>query len=212
MTTPAVFFDLDGTLVDTTIDLIWSVNRLRKEEDLPPVADSVLRPSASHGSRALIQTGFGISPDSEHGANLCKRLLSIYQLHLSDNSCLFAGMTDVLQQLDNSSIPWGIITNKPERFTLPLLQALQLSQRAACIVSGDTLTKNKPHPAPLLYACQITGCNCHDCFYVGDAHRDIVAGNRAGMQTVVAMYGYLGPEDQPMTWGADLLFTHHLKS
>lgn len=205
MTTQAVFFDLDGTLVDTAVDLIWSLNQLREEEGLPPVAYSVLRASASHGSRALIKAGFGISPDSEYGADLCRRLLTMYQLHLSDNSRLFADMANVLDQLDNNDICWGIVTNKPKRFTLPLLQALHLSERAACIVSGDTLSENKPHPAQLLYACQITGCNCADCLYVGDAQRDIEAGNRAGMQTVVVLYGYLGLDDEPLTWGADFV-------
>ncbi len=95
------------------------------------------------------------------------------------------------------------MTNKPASLTEPLLEQLALASRSACIVSGDTVTPRKPHPAPLLHACELAGVRPKQTLYVGDAERDIEAGRRAGMMTVAAAYGYIPADEDPARWGAD---------
>jgi HAD superfamily hydrolase (TIGR01549 family) len=129
--------------------------------------------------------------------------LAFYQQNIATHTRLFDGMHEVLNTLEKSNIRWGVVTNKPSRFTEPLLKALDLTHRAACIVSGDTLEKKKPHPEPILHACDIVGCNPHEAVYVGDAPRDIEAGKRAGTKTLVALFGYISEQQQPQHWGAD---------
>ena len=129
--------------------------------------------------------------------------LERYALRLCEASALFPGLEHLLEILDSAGLPWGVVTNKPTRFTKPLLHALELSQRSACVICGDTLEKKKPHPEPILHACSIVGCQPNETIYVGDAQRDIEAGRHAGTKTLVAMFGYIGEDQQPQQWGAD---------
>lgn len=196
-----VLFDLDGTLADTAPDLAYALNRVLVEEGREALPLAVIRPAASHGSAALLRTGFGADhPDTEH---LRQRLLTVYQDNIARQTRLFPGMDAVLQQLEQRRLPWGVVTNKPARFTEPLLAALGLTPRAACVVSGDTCTESKPHPRPILHACEQISADPALCLYVGDAERDIQAGRRAGARTLAALFGYLGPDDRPQDWGAD---------
>ena len=111
-------------------------------------------------------------------------------------------MHELLQQLESNNINWGVVTNKPGWLTKPLLDALNLTTRAATIVSGDTLEQRKPHPAPILHACEEAGSKAEECIYIGDAARDIGAGNRAGMHSIIALFGYISESDTPDNWGA----------
>ena len=202
----AVLFDLDGTLLDTAPDMIGALNRLRQEESLEPLPFAAVRSSVSHGAVRLIKVGF---PDAQ-GAEferLRLRFLDVYAAHLAGATRLFAGLEDVLAAFEADGLPWGVVTNKPGWLTDPLLQQLGLAQRACCIVSGDTVAERKPHPLPLLHAARVAGVAANRCVYVGDAERDIAAGRAAGMQTVVAAYGYLGDDDQPESWQADGIIT-----
>ena len=115
----------------------------------------------------------------------------------------FSGVDAVLGEIERRGLPWGIVTNKASRFTLPLLEHLALAARAATIICGDTTPQTKPHPAPLLAAASAIGIGAIDCVYVGDAERDIAAGNAAGMKTLVAGYGYIADDDVPENWHAD---------
>jgi len=198
-----ILFDLDGTLADTAPDLAYALNTLRKEQQFAPLPYQEIRPVVSHGSRGLLRLGFNIEPGHVSYEYLRQRLLEIYNAHLTYKTQLFPGMAAVLQVLEERAIKWGVVTNKPAWLTDPLAASLGLSERAACIVSGDSTANSKPHPEPLLYACNKIGLQSKQCLYVGDAHRDIEAGNSAGMKTLVALFGYLGEDDAPESWQAD---------
>jgi len=195
-----VLFDLDGTLADTAPDLAASLNHVLKNHDYAPLPYETIRPIVSHGGMALVTLGFG--EDHPEFDSLYKELLEYYKNNIANETTLFPGMNELLQALENENINWGVVTNKPGWLTNPLLDALNLTARAATIVSGDTLEQRKPHPAPLLLACNQAGSEAEECLYIGDAERDIEAGNRAGMTTIVALFGYIAESDTPDTWGA----------
>lgn len=197
-----VLFDLDGTLADTGPDLAGTLNLLLSEEGREPLPYEMIRPLVSHGSLTMINNCLGIPVDSTEMRRLHGRFLEIYQSRLAEETDLFPGMDEVLASIEAMALPWGIVTNKPGFLTTPLISALRLDHRTACVVSGDTLEYSKPHPAPLLHACQVAGRAPSRSLYIGDARRDIEAGLNAGMYTLVALYGYLGAEDRPETWGA----------
>lgn len=199
----AVLFDLDGTLLDTAPDLVGALNRTLVESGRPEVTLAGLRPSVSHGARAMLRASVDLDPEEPAFLALHQRFLAHYRAGLCRETRLFPGMGAVLDTLEAQSVSWGIVTNKPSRFTDPLLDALGLTARAGCVVSGDTTPESKPHPAPLLHACDQLGTTPGRCLYVGDAPRDIEAGRRAGMRTLVALFGYIGPGDAPEGWGAD---------
>lgn len=201
--TAAVLFDLDGTLADTAPDLGGALNRLLVEEGRDPLALSQLRPHVSGGARGLIQIGFKLAPGDAEFAELVSRFLVHYQGALCTGTALFPGMMELLDTIEERGIKWGVVTNKAQRFTLPLVEQLGLRHRAACIVSGDTALRPKPDPAPLLLACAALQVAPERAIYVGDDLRDIVAGRAAGLFTVTAAYGYLGGDEPFETWQAD---------
>ncbi|WP_303901145.1 HAD family hydrolase [Thiohalomonas denitrificans] len=198
-----VLFDLDGTLADTAPDLAGALNAVLIEEDRAPLAYEAIRPVVSHGGIALIRLGFGLEPGAPDFDRLRSLLLEHYRAEIATRTRLFPGMDELLAELERRRMAWGVVTNKPAWLTQPLMTALGLSQRAATIISGDTVPENKPHPAPMHQACHDTGTAPLSCLYVGDAERDIVAGRNAGMATLVALWGYLGETDHPGDWGAD---------
>ncbi len=200
--TEAVLFDLDGTLADTAPDLGDALNRQRRHHGLPPLPQETIRPHASHGARGLLGLGFGLTPEDADFAAMREEYLALYTADLCRLTRLFPGMTELLAELERRGMPWGVVTNKPARFTEPLLQQLGLSGRAACIVSGDTCANPKPHPEPLLHASRVIGVAPAACTYVGDAERDIQAALAAGMRALVAAYGYLDRDDRPANWQA----------
>ena len=208
-----VLFDLDGTLADTAPDLADALNTVLGNNGKAPLPFEQIRPVVSHGGIALVRLGFGIEPEHPEFDALRQQLLDVYANGIANKTKLFPGMAELLSSIETAGMNWGVVTNKPTWLTKPLLDALQLTQRAVSIVSGDTLAERKPHPSPLLYACEQAGSRSMECVYVGDAERDIVAGHRAGMKTVVALFGYLGEDDRPETWGADALLEtpHHIK-
>jgi phosphoglycolate phosphatase len=197
----AVFFDLDGTLLDTAPDMAGALNALRAEAALPPLDYETLRVLVSHGSIAVVRRGF---PDADAAAfeRLRQRFLAIYAARLTQATRLFPGFDVVLATLEARGIPWGVVTNKPGFLTEPLLAGLGLRQRAACVLSGDSLPERKPHPRPLLVAAERAGVPPTDCIFVGDALRDIQAARAAGMLPLVASFGYIGPEEDPDSWQA----------
>ena len=199
----AVLFDLDGTLVDTAPDLANALNTLLIEEGRQPMSLAGIRPEASHGARAMIQHGFGIDDNDPEFDRLKQRFLEFYAAKLCQHSRLMDGMAEVVDRLEANGRSWGIVTNKPGYLTTPLLAALGLDHRAACIVSGDSTAHRKPHPGPLRFACSRLGNDADQCLYIGDAERDIQAGRGAGLQTLVALYGYIRKNETPEHWGAD---------
>lgn len=214
----AVLFDLDGTLLDTAPDLVFALNRALTEAGLPACPEDEVKPHISGGSPAMLRYALaakpdpnglyccprpGAEPNEEEFARLQQRVLNLYQAHLTDRTRFFDGMETVLDTLDERGLPWGIVTNKTRRFTEPLAEALNLSARTGCIISGDTTPEKKPHPLPLLEASRRLGLEPCRCVFIGDAAKDMEAGRRAGMTTLTALYGYIAPHDEPDTWGAD---------
>lgn len=204
----AVLFDLDGTLVDTAPDLGYALNLQRANHGLPPLADAVIRPQASHGARGLLGIGFDLHPDDARFAHMRDEFLQLYAVNICRHSRPFPGILDLLGELEARGLKWGVVTNKPACFTEPLMSVLDLAERAACIVSGDTCAQPKPHPAPMLCAAELCGATPAQCLYLGDAERDIQAASAAAMPALVAAWGYLDAADQPHTWGAYAQIRH----
>lgn len=198
-----VLFDLDGTLVDTAPDLAQALNRVLEEEGRSPAPFELVRAQASYGGKAIVRAGFSIEETDPEFERLRKRFLENYSEQLCVHSKLFDGMENVLRHIETNHRQWGVVTNKPSYLTDPLMRALGLEERAACIVSGDTTAKSKPDPLPINYACEISGAETGECVYIGDAERDIEAGHRAGMRTLAAAFGYLRDIDDPRAWGAN---------
>jgi len=197
----AVFFDLDGTLVDSAPDMVVAMRRLRVEQGASPDGAESIGAVVSRGGRAMIRRGF---PDADEARVevLLPRFLDLYAEAIATHAALFPGMDGVLAELEARGIPWGIVTNKPGALARPLLVALRLDSRCAALVAGDCLPQKKPDPAPILRACEIAGVSAAGCVYVGDDARDVEAGHAAGMRTFAAGWGYLDGEDA-LAWGSD---------
>ena len=204
----AVLFDLDGTLADTAEDLASALNRLRAELRMAPLAPGFTRPHTSGGARGLLKIGFDLEPGDERYVAMRDRFLDLYEEALCVHTRLYAGMAELLGELDRRTVAWGIVTNKPRRFTDPLLRELRLHTRAACVVSGDTTAKPKPAPDPLLHAAQVMRIAAAACLYVGDDLRDVQGARAAGMPVIAAGWGYLGEGGDPASWGADAVLAH----
>jgi N-acetyl-D-muramate 6-phosphate phosphatase len=201
----AVLFDLDGTLAHTAPDLGHALNRQRVARGLSPLPLEIIRTEASAGARGLLGLGFNIKPgDTDYDA-MRAEFLDFYEERLCHDTALFPGVEELLQELGTRGLPWGIVTNKPARFTIPLLQLLGLGERAACIVSGGDTAHSKPHPDPLLKASGAMAIAPGECIYLGDDMRDVQASLAAGMEPVIAKYGYLGSISAPESWGARYL-------
>lgn len=200
-----VLFDLDGTLVDTAPDLIACLNKALIHHGLPAASSEVIKPSISYGAGAMISASLNHAADEKFQAQILETLHDIYQHNIAEHSVLFGGIAETLDVIEGLDLKWGVVTNKLERFTQPLMAALNLTGRAACIISGDTAAKPKPFPEPMLAACRQAAVTPEECVYIGDARHDITAGKSARMKTLAALYGYLKPDDKPETWGADAL-------
>lgn len=199
----AVLFDLDGTFADTAPDLAAALNHTRATRNLPPLPLEKIRPQASHGSRGLLKIGFGIEPDAPDYNLLRDIFLDYYAHNICVHTKLFDDMAKLVDELERRNIKWGIVTNKPHRFTVPLMQALGMAPRAACLISGDTCARAKPHPDPLLKACEIIGNTPEHCIYLGDDQRDMQAANSAEMRGIIAGYGYINEHEDLAAWQAD---------
>jgi 2-phosphoglycolate phosphatase len=202
--TQAVLFDLDGTLADTAPDLAYALNCMRTARNLPVLPVSATRAYTSMGARGLLGVGLDVTPAHPDYEALRDEFLAIYADNLCRETRLFPGMAELLDVLEQRGLRWGVVTNKAERFTHPLLEQLGVHRRAACVIGGDTTGKTKPDPAPLFAATERMGIAARYCIYVGDDRRDVEAGRAAGMKTVVAKFGYLHGND-PETWAADAM-------
>jgi len=201
----AVLFDLDGTLVDTAPDFVRVLNQLRADDQLPPLPYDAIRNQVSNGARALVKLGFALDETSDDFARRLEKLLALYEQGLAVESRLFDGLDTSLRWLEQRNIPWGVVTNKPSRYTLPLLRGLQLDQRCAVTICPDHVTHKKPHPEPLLTACDRLSVDPLQTLYVGDHIRDIEAGRAAGNITIAAAWGYLEQDTNINDWQADVI-------
>ncbi|WP_298440179.1 HAD-IA family hydrolase [uncultured Ferrimonas sp.] len=201
-----ILFDLDGTLLDTAPDLGHATNVALAQFGYPPISAAVAAQVSSHGTAGLLRAGMGDHYDRTDIAPIRQALLSAYAANVCQHTTLYAGVAELIEWLDDEGIPWGIVTNKPEALTTPLLTYFPQFANRSCTVSGDTCGVAKPDPTPMFYAAKQIGVAPADILYIGDAERDVLAGNNANMTTVAALWGYLSTEDQPQNWPAD----HHL--
>lgn len=199
----AVLFDLDGTLADTALDLGGALNTLLARHGLPPKSMDEIRNQASHGAAGLLKLGTGITPDHPDYARWRTEYLDEYDRRYAQDTALFDGVDELIAELGRRGIKWGIITNKPMRFTDKLVPKLGFAIPPAVVVSGDTFGEPKPSIKPMLYACRQIHADPQHTLYVGDAERDIQAGRNAGMKTVLAEWGYIAPEDDTGSWQPD---------
>jgi phosphoglycolate phosphatase len=199
----AVLFDLDGTLIDSAPDLAAAADAMRVARGLPSLPLAQYRPMAGAGARGLLGVAFGMTPEHADYDTLREEFFCIYERNLTQRTQIFDGVPALLESFATQGVKWGVVTNKSERFTLPLTGSMALFATAGAIVSGDTTPFAKPHPAPLLEAARRMGVEANRCVYVGDDERDIVAGLAAGMATVAVTYGYLGAQADTSRWGAN---------
>lgn len=198
----AVLFDLDGTLIDSAPDLGAAADAMRTTRGLPSLPIEQYRPMAGAGARGMLGIAFGIDPEHQDFNTLREEFFSNYEQCLTQRTRFFPGVPELIEALAQRALPWGVVTNKSSRFTLPLTSAMPLFASAGTIISGDTTPHAKPHPLPLLEAAKRLGIPPANCIYVGDDERDIVAGLAAGMSTVAVTYGYLGQKADTSQWGA----------
>jgi phosphoglycolate phosphatase len=203
--TRCVLFDLDGTLIDTAPDLGYAANCLREEAGLPPLPEADYRPLASAGARGLLRLALDIGPGDEGYLAQRDRFLDHYERNLTRTSRPFPGVAALLERIESRGQTWGVVTNKASVYTRPLMDALGLSQRAACVISADEVPKPKPAPDGLLRALDLVGLENDQAIYVGDDLRDIQAARAAGLYSVGAGWGYLGQGEAIENWGADLV-------
>ncbi|MDI3382914.1 phosphoglycolate phosphatase [Xenophilus aerolatus] len=199
----AVLFDLDGTLIDSAPDLGAAADKMRTDRGLPSLPLADYRPVAGAGARGMLGVAFGITPEAAEFAALREEFFRNYEARMLDNTFVFDGVAELIDELRAAGLAWGVVTNKSRRFTEPLTAALPLFGSAGAIVSGDSTPHAKPHPEPLFEAARRLGMPAAECVYVGDDERDMVAGRAAGMRTVAATYGYLGADADTTLWKAD---------
>jgi phosphoglycolate phosphatase len=198
----AVLFDLDGTLADTAPDLAAALNKLRADQGLEPVPLARLRPFASAGARGLVHAGFGVKPGDDDYNALREAFLEAYRENTCVETQLFPGIAELLAELGQRALPWGIVTNKATRFTDRIVETLGLTPN--CVVCGDTTAHLKPHPAPLRHAAEQLQLAPGECLYLGDDLRDIQAALAAAMRAVAVDWGYHHPESGgPRSWKAE---------
>jgi len=205
---PAVaLFDLDGTLLDSAPDMLATVNAMRAARGIAPMPLHALRPFVSRGARAMSSVAFP-DWDAEAVAAAVPEFLQVYAGELGKHGQPFDGIDAMLDALEAAGSRWGIVTNKPEGLARDLLPILGWHARHGVLIGGDSLAERKPHPLPLLHAAEVMGAKPEDCVYVGDDARDIAAARAAGMRSIVALWGYRVPDDDPVAWGGDLLVDH----
>lgn len=198
----AVLFDLDGTLIDSAPDLGAAVDKMRTDRGMPSLPLARYRPMAGAGARGMLGEAFGLAPEHPAFDALREEFFCNYEARLTVNSLVFEEVSELIERIVGYHFVWGVVTNKAERFTLPITKSMPLFASARTVVCGDTTPYSKPHPAPLLEAAMRLGLSPAQCIYVGDDERDILAGNAAGMGTVAAAYGYLGNNTLTVHWGA----------
>ena len=199
----AVLFDLDGTLIDSAPDLGAAADKMRTDRGLPSLPLAQYRPMAGAGARGMIGVAFGVSQQHAEFESLKEEFFANYEACMTLRTYAFEGVAEMLAGICQAGLKWGVVTNKSERFTLPLTRSMLLFNSAQTIISGDTTPHAKPHPAPLLEAARRLNVAVDRCAYVGDDERDIIAGRAAGMPTVAAAYGYLGTNADTAGWNAD---------
>lgn len=204
----AVLFDMDGTLLDSAPDFIAICQAMRSERGLPPISDKLIRDQVSGGARAMVAANFAMDPEAAGFEALRLEFLERYQHHCAVLTRPFDGMDELLRDIEQAKLIWGVATNKPVRYAEPIMQQLGLAQRSAVLVCPDHVSRSKPDPEMILLACEKIGVSPAATLFIGDDERDIEAGRAAGCKTAAVTYGYIHPQDNPRNWGADVVVDH----
>ena len=207
----AVLFDMDGTLLDTAPDFIAICQAMLADRGLPPITDKLIRDQISGGAKAMVAATFALSPEAPEFEALRLEFLERYQVDCAVHSRLFDGMAELLADIENANLIWGVVTNKPLRFAQPIMEQLKLAERSALLICPDHVTRSKPDPEPLILACRMLNLEPASVLFVGDDLRDIESGRDAGTRTAAVRYGYIHPHDNPDHWGADVVVDHPLE-
>lgn len=207
----AVLFDMDGTLLDSAPDFIAISQAMRVDRGLPAIDDKLIRDQVSGGARAMVAANFAMDPEAEGFETLRLEFLERYQSHCAVLTRPFDGINELLDEIEQARLIWGVATNKPVRYAEPIMQQLGLAQRSAVLVCPDHVSRSKPDPEMLLLACSQIGIQPGEALFVGDDERDIEAGRAAGCKTAAVTYGYIHPQDNPRNWGADVVVDHPLE-
>lgn len=203
MALTTVLFDLDGTLLDTVLELTTILNQMLEGTQYPTVPISIVRDTISQGAAAILQASLGIDKSDVRLKEWHTRYLNLYETSIGKFTQPYPGVIELIKLIETQQLRWGVVTNRLARHAKPLLQKFNLSPSQNCIVTADTLNKSKPDPAPLLHACELLDAKPEQCVYIGDAHTDIIAGKQAGMKTLIALYGYIPAQINPHSWEAD---------
>lgn len=201
----AIVFDLDGTLVDTADEFVTVVQAMRARYDLAPLEEQRIRRSVSNGSGALVTLALNSAPSDDNYEALRSEFLAIYATVLGQSARPYPGLEQLVVDLANAKIPWGVATNKFRRFAEPLMSAMNFNPEAGSLVTPCDVTHAKPHPESIILSCVNLGASPGRTVYVGDHKRDIDAGRTAGCFTIAASYGYIETHDDPLQWGADAI-------
>jgi len=199
---PLILFDLDGTLVDSAVDLLNALNIIAVREGVKPLSLASIRPVVSKGGRAMLGVAFA-ERDANAREALLQPFLDVYAESVATHSTPFDGVSEVLDAIEAAGSRWGIVTNKPHYLAVGVVASMGWSERSAILIGGDSLARKKPDPDQLLHACEILGVAPGDCVYVGDDERDIVAARNAGMKSVAALWGYREAHENPRDWNPD---------
>ena len=203
----AMLFDLDGTLLDSAPDLVGSLNWVRQSEGLAPLPVAEVARHASKGAIGLLNAGMPTTDDATL-ETWRQRFLVHYAENTHRQASLYEGVIELLERLAEANVPWGVVTNKPEALTFPIIEASGLDATISCCVCGDTLTESKPHPAPVTLGCGILGADPASTVFIGDDVRDIQAGQAAGTRTAAVYYGY-GSDELRGELVKDSFSVHH---
>jgi 2-phosphoglycolate phosphatase len=202
-----ILFDLDGTLLDTAGDLAATLNKVLVSQQIKPLHFDEIRPAISTGVTGLLTLGLNIKEQDPAFASLRQQFIDDYKQHICVYTHLFPGIETLVNYLQKNKWPWGIVTNKSSALAIDLVKQFPLLNSAKCLIAGDTLKYSKPHPQPLLHACQYLACIPENCIYIGDAKCDIEAANAAGMYSLIAYYGYIHPEEDVNAWKASAIIS-----
>lgn len=201
---PVILFDLDGTLVDSAVDLLNALNVIVGQAGKPPLSLAEIRPVVSKGARAMLAVAFPELHEEERLRYL-QPFLDCYQRAVAEYSTPFADIESVLNAIESAGSRWGIVTNKPHYLAVEVVRSMGWSHRSAVLIGGDTLPRKKPDPDQLFHACELLAVQASDCIYVGDDERDVLAAKHAGMKSVAALWGYREAHDDPEQWKADAM-------
>ena len=199
----ALLLDLDGTLLDTAPDFISAIQHMLQHRGLTPICDDELRNTVTNGSAGIINKAFNIEQDHQQFKTLQEEFLSLYYDNIANKTALFPGLKAVLDNCDSNSIAWGVVTNKPWKYTQAVLEQLGLAEQVATTICPDHVSQPKPDPEGLLLACSELSISPAECLYIGDHIRDIEAGRSAGMRTIAAGWGYIDKTERISDWQAD---------